>query len=41
MRRGDGSREGQRQYLSRVEQLRQEYIRQRELEIEKITGEDY
>jgi len=41
LNRGDGSREGQRQFRVRVEQLRQKYIRQREQEIEKITGEDY
>jgi len=39
--RRDGSREGKKQYRARVEQLRQEYIRQRALEIEKITREDY
>ncbi|MDB4441867.1 hypothetical protein N9219_00435 [bacterium] len=27
--------------LARVEQLRQQYTRQRKLEIEKITGDDY
>ena len=36
LNRRDGSREGQKQFRARVEQLRQKYIRQRELEIEKI-----
>jgi TPR repeat protein len=36
LNRRDGSREGKKQYQARVEQLRQKYIRQRELEIEKI-----
>jgi TPR repeat protein len=36
LNRRDGSREGKKQYQAKVEQLRQEYIRQRELEIEKI-----
>jgi hypothetical protein len=39
LNRSDGSREGQNQYRARVEQLRQNYIRQRELEIEKIKRE--
>jgi hypothetical protein len=34
--RQDGSREGKKQFRAQVERLRQEYIRQRELEIEKI-----
>lgn len=37
--RGDGSRQGQKQYRARVEQLRQQYIRQRELAVEKIKRE--
>jgi hypothetical protein len=37
--RRDGSREGQKQFRARVEQLRQKYIRQRELEIERIKRE--
>jgi TPR repeat protein len=40
LKRGDGSREGQKQFQARVEQLRQQYTRQRELEIEKIKGEE-
>jgi TPR repeat protein len=36
LNRRDGSREGKKQYLARLEQLRQKYILQRELEIEKI-----
>jgi TPR repeat protein len=32
----NGSREGKKQFRAQVERLRQEYIRQRELEIEKI-----
>ncbi len=39
LRRRDGSRAGKKQYRARVEQLRQKYIRQRELEIGKIKGE--
>ena len=34
--RQDGSREGKKQFRAQVEQLRQEYSRQRELEIEQI-----
>jgi TPR repeat protein len=34
--RQDGSREGKKQFRAQVERLRQEYIRQRELEIVKI-----
>ena len=41
LRRGDGSREGKMRFRAQVEELRQKYIRQRELEIEKITDEDY
>ena len=40
LKRGDGSEEGRKQFRARVEQLRQEYRRQQELEIEKIKGED-
>jgi TPR repeat protein len=40
LKRGDGSREGQKQFRARVEQLHQKYARQRELEIEKIKRED-
>jgi TPR repeat protein len=40
LKRGDGSREGRKQFRARVEQLRQNYARQRELEIEKIKRED-
>ena len=40
LKRGDGSREGQKQFRAKVEQLRQQYTRQRELEIEKIKRED-
>ena len=36
LNRQDGSREGKKQFRAQVERLRQEYIRQRELEIEKI-----
>jgi TPR repeat protein len=36
LNRQDGSREGKRQFRAQVERLRQKYIRQRELEIEKI-----
>ncbi|MGB5749850.1 MAG: tetratricopeptide repeat protein [Desulfobacterales bacterium] len=36
LNRGDGSREGQKQFRARVEQLRQEYDRQKKLEIAKI-----
>jgi hypothetical protein len=36
LNRRDGSQEGKKQYRAQVEQLRQKYIRQRELEIEKI-----
>ena len=36
LNRQDGSREGQKQFRAQVERLRQKYIRQRELEIEKI-----
>ena len=36
LNRRDGSRESKMQYRARVEQLRQNYIRQREREIEKI-----
>ena len=36
LNRRDGSREGKKQYRAQVERLRQKYIRQRELEIEKI-----
>jgi TPR repeat protein len=39
LNRRDGSREGKKNYRARVEQLRQKYIRQRELEIEKIKRE--
>ena len=35
-----GSREGQKQFRAKVEQLRQQYTRQRGLEIEKIKRED-
>jgi TPR repeat protein len=38
--RGDGTRQGKEQYRARREQLRQQYVRQRELEIEKIRRED-
>lgn len=38
LKRGDGSREGQKQYRARVDQLRRNYIRQRELEIEKVRS---
>jgi TPR repeat protein len=37
LNRRDGSREGKKQYRARVEQLRQKYIRQRELEIENLS----
>ncbi len=37
--RRDGSREGQKQFQARVEQLRQKYIRQRDLEIDRIKRE--
>ena len=40
LNRRDGSREGRKQFRARVEQLRQQYARQRELEIEKIKGEE-
>ncbi len=40
LNRGDGSREGRKQFRARVEQLRQQYTRQKELEIEKIKGEE-
>ena len=40
LNRRDGSREGQKQFRARVEQLRRQYARQRELEIEKIKGEE-
>jgi hypothetical protein len=36
LNRQDGSREGKKQFRAQVERLRQKYIRQRELEIEKI-----
>ena len=36
LNRGDGSRQSQEQYRSRVERLRQKYIHQREQEIEKL-----
>jgi len=39
LNRGDGSREGQKQFRARVEKVRQNYIRQRELEIERIKRE--
>jgi TPR repeat protein len=39
LRRRDGIRAGQKQYRARVEQLRQNYTRQREKEIEKIKRE--
>jgi len=39
LNRQDGSREGQKQFRARVEHLRQKYIRQRELEIERIKRE--
>jgi len=39
LNRRDGSREGKKKYRARVEQLRQKYICQRELEIEKIKPE--
>ncbi len=39
LKRGDGSPESQRQYRARVEQLRRKYVRERELEIEKIIYE--
>jgi TPR repeat protein len=38
--RGDGTRKGKAQYRARREQLRQQYVRQRELEIGKIRRED-
>jgi hypothetical protein len=41
LNRGEGSLEGQKQYRARVEQPHRKSVRQRELEIEKITGEDY
>ena len=39
LNRGDGSREGQKRFRARVEQLRQEYNRQKKLEIAKIKQE--
>jgi len=39
LNRTDGSREGQKQYRAQVERLRQKYIRQQELEVEKIKRE--
>jgi hypothetical protein len=39
LKRQAGGREDKKQYRARVEQLRQKYIRQRELEIEKIKRE--
>lgn len=36
LNRQDGSREGKKRFQTQVERLRQEYTRQRELEIEKI-----
>ena len=39
LNRRDGSRDGKTQYRARVEQLRQDYIHQREKEIEKIKRE--
>ncbi len=39
LNRGDGSRESQKQFRARVEKVRQNYNRQRELEIEKIKHE--
>ena len=40
LNRQDGSLEGKKQFRAQVERLRQKYIRQRELEIEKIKGEE-
>ncbi len=40
LNRGDGSPEGRKQFRARVEQLRRQYTRQQELEIEKIKGEE-
>jgi len=39
LKRPDGSLEGKRQYRVRMEQLRQKYTRQRELEIERLKRE--
>ena len=39
LKRGDGSPESQQQYRARVEQLRRKYVREREMEIEKIIRE--
>jgi TPR repeat protein len=36
LNRGNGSKEGRKQFRAKVEQLRQHYARQRELEIEQI-----
>jgi len=39
LNRGDGSREGKKQFRARVEKVRQNYLRQRDLEIERIKRE--